>query len=158
LQEVYDEEDRLGRPHRLFGAGIAVSGMIDPAKVLNFFDFAGTWDASLALVMAGALLVTAPGYRLVLRRRAPLFDPQYHIPAARRIDSPLLLGAAVFGIGWASPASIRAAPFRRLAWRSRPSSPSLPPWPPASSSPARPAAGLPAPSTPNLRSTRSPLK
>jgi uncharacterized membrane protein YedE/YeeE len=84
----------------LFGTGIAVSGMIDPAKVLNFFDFAGTWDASLALVMAGALLVTAPGYRLVLRRRAPLFDRRYHIPAARRIDPPLLLGAAVFGIGW----------------------------------------------------------
>lgn len=84
----------------LFGAGIAVSGMIDPDKVLNFFDFAGTWDASLALVMAGALLVTAPGYRLVLRRRAPLFDRHYHIPAARRIDPPLLLGAAVFGIGW----------------------------------------------------------
>jgi uncharacterized membrane protein YedE/YeeE len=84
----------------LFGAGVAVSGMIDPAKVLNFFDFAGTCDPSLALVMAGALLIMAPGYRPVLRQRAPLFDRHYQIPAARRIDPPLLLGAAVFGISW----------------------------------------------------------
>lgn len=84
----------------LFGAGIAVSGMIDPAKVLNFFDFAGTWDPSLAFVMGGALLVAAIGYRFVFRRAAPLLDRRFHLPGKSRIDPPLLIGAAVFGVGW----------------------------------------------------------
>ena len=84
----------------LFGTGIAVSGMIDPAKVLNFFDVAGTWDPSLAFVMGGAVAVTAIGYRLVLRRPGPLLDTTFHLPTARRIDGPLLAGSAVFGIGW----------------------------------------------------------
>ena len=84
----------------IFGAGIAISGMANPAKVLNFFDFFGTWDPSLAFVMGGALIVTALGYRLVLKRRAPLFDRTFHLPTSRRIDLPLLAGSAVFGIGW----------------------------------------------------------
>ncbi|RDE09012.1 YeeE/YedE family protein [Pelagibacterium lacus] len=84
----------------VFGAGIALSGMANPAKVLNFFDFAGTWDPSLAFVMGGALAVTALGYRLVLRRPAPLLDAAFHLPTSRRIDRPLVAGSAIFGIGW----------------------------------------------------------
>lgn len=84
----------------VFGAGIAVSGMINPAKIMNFFDLFGTWDPSLAFVMGGALLVTAIGYRLVFKRGAPLLDTRFHVPSGRRIDSPLLAGSAVFGIGW----------------------------------------------------------
>ncbi len=84
----------------VFGAGIALSGMINPAKVLNFFDVAGMWDPSLAFVMGGALLVTALGYRLVLRQHAPLCDGKFHLPTRQDIDLPLILGALIFGIGW----------------------------------------------------------
>lgn len=84
----------------IFGLGIALSGMIDPDKVLNFFDVAGSWDPSLAFVMAGALAVAIPGYRLVLHRSAPALAPQFHLPAARGIDRRLVLGSATFGIGW----------------------------------------------------------
>lgn len=84
----------------VFGTGIAVSGMANPAKVLNFFDIAGSWDPSLALVMMGALAVTAIGYRFVLRCDKPVFDTRFHLPASRRLDPALLAGSAVFGIGW----------------------------------------------------------
>lgn len=84
----------------VFGTGIALSGMANPAKVLNFFDVAGTWDPSLAFVMGGALLVTAIGYWFVLRRPTPVLAPQFHLPASRKLDVPLLAGSAVFGIGW----------------------------------------------------------
>ena len=84
----------------VFGTGIAISGMANPAKVLNFFDIAGTWDPSLALVMASALVVAAIGYRFVFKRPKPLFDARYHLPTSRKLDMPLVLGSAVFGIGW----------------------------------------------------------
>lgn len=84
----------------IFGTGIALSGMANPAKVLNFFDIAGTWDPSLALVMGGALLVTAIGYRLVLRRAKPVCEIKFHVPTNRKLDLPLIAGSAVFGIGW----------------------------------------------------------
>lgn len=84
----------------VFGSGIALSGMANPAKVLNFFDFAGTWDPSLAFVMGGALLVTAIGYALVLRRDTPVFGPLFHLPTRRDIDMPLIAGSAIFGVGW----------------------------------------------------------
>ncbi len=84
----------------IFGTGIALSGMINPSKVLNFFDIAGSWDPSLAFVMGGALAVTAIGYRIVLRRPAPVLDTTFHLPTARGIDRRLLGGAALFGIGW----------------------------------------------------------
>lgn len=83
-----------------FGAGIIISGMANPAKVLNFFDLAGTWDPSLILVMAAALVVTFIGYRLVLARPAPAFEPAFTLPGKGRIDLRLIGGAAVFGIGW----------------------------------------------------------
>jgi uncharacterized membrane protein YedE/YeeE len=84
----------------IFGTGILVSGMGNPAKVLNFFDFAGTWDPSLALVMGGALAVTAIGYRFVLGWPRPLLSPRFHLPVLTKIDTPLIAGSAVFGIGW----------------------------------------------------------
>ena len=77
-----------------------ISGMGNPAKVLNFFDVAGTWDPSLILVMAGALAVTFVGYRLVWRRAQPLLETRYRLPTDRVIDLKLLGGAALFGIGW----------------------------------------------------------
>ncbi len=85
----------------LFGIGIALSGMANPAKVLNFFDIAGTWDPSLIFVMGGALVTTAIGYRLVFgARERPLFDARYSLPTTRDIDMPLVGGSALFGIGW----------------------------------------------------------
>ncbi len=84
----------------LFGAGLSISGMINPAKVIAFLDVAGAWDPSLAFVMLGAVAVTALGYRTVLRRDRPLFEPGFSLPARRDIDPTLLLGAGLFGIGW----------------------------------------------------------
>lgn len=84
----------------LFGIGIAMSGMANPAKVINFFDIAGSWDPSLAFVMGGAVIVTFVGYRLVLQREKPLFEAHFDVPTNRRLDARLLIGAGVFGIGW----------------------------------------------------------
>ncbi|HRD76256.1 MAG TPA: YeeE/YedE family protein [Hyphomicrobiaceae bacterium] len=84
----------------LFGLGIAISGMGNPAKVLAFFDVAGAWDPSLAFVMGGALIVTAVGYRLVFKRNAPVLASRFNVPAGTAIDTPLVAGSAVFGIGW----------------------------------------------------------
>lgn len=84
----------------VFGTGIVISGMANPAKVLNFFDVFGTWDPSLLLVMGSALAVTFIGYRFVLRRPAPVFDRKFHLPTKRDLDVPLIAGSALFGIGW----------------------------------------------------------
>ena len=84
----------------LFGLGILISGMGNPAKVLNFFDVAGRWDPSLALVMASALTVTAIGYRRVLRRDRPLLADSFNLPTGARMDAALIGGSAVFGLGW----------------------------------------------------------
>lgn len=84
----------------LFGVGLAVSQMVNPAKVLAFLDVAGRWDPSLALVMAGALAVALPGFRLAGRRPAPLLADRFHAPARSPVDAPLLAGAALFGLGW----------------------------------------------------------
>lgn len=84
----------------VFGLGLSVSGMTDPAKVLNFLDLAGTWDASLAFVMGGGVVVAFIGYRLAFAAGAPLFDSRFHLPAATQIDTRLLAGAALFGAGW----------------------------------------------------------
>jgi uncharacterized membrane protein YedE/YeeE len=84
----------------LFGIGLVVSGMADPAKILNFLDFAGTWDPSLLFVMGGAAVTTFIGYRFVLKRPRPLLADGFQLPAKRRIDGRLLLGAALFGVGW----------------------------------------------------------
>jgi uncharacterized membrane protein YedE/YeeE len=85
----------------VFGLGIAISGMGNPAKVLNFFDPFGTWDPSLAFVMGGALITTAIGYRIIFgARSAPMFDPEFHLPATTLIDAKLVGGSALFGVGW----------------------------------------------------------
>lgn len=85
----------------LFGTGIAISGMANPAKVLNFFDLFGTFDPSLIFVMGGALLVASIGYRLTFALRTePLAEDRFHLPQSSAIDAKLLLGAATFGIGW----------------------------------------------------------
>ena len=84
----------------IFGCGILISGMGDPAKVLNFFDIAGTWDPSLAFVMGGALLVAAIGYRLVFRMQGPLLANTFSLPTRKDIDGKLVGGSAVFGVGW----------------------------------------------------------
>lgn len=90
----------LVAPGFLFGAGLAVSGMTNPAKVQGFLDLAGEWDPSLAFVMAGAVLSFAIGARLVQRRARPIAGASFPAPAERRIDLRLLSGAALFGIGW----------------------------------------------------------
>lgn len=84
----------------VFGTGIALSGMMNPAKVTNFFDVAGHWDPSLAFVMGGALIVTFVGYRVVLKRPAPIFAETFHLPTSSVIDGKLITGSAIFGIGW----------------------------------------------------------
>ncbi len=84
----------------LFSVGLAVAGMTQPEKVLSFLDFFGAWDPSLAFVMLGAITVYFSANRFALKRSAPILDSVFHLPARRDIDSKLLLGAAVFGVGW----------------------------------------------------------
>ncbi len=84
----------------LFGLGLIVSGMSNPAKVLAFLDITGRWDPSLAFVMAGAVLVSAAGYVLARRRRRPVFADAFDIPTRRSLDLTLISGAVIFGIGW----------------------------------------------------------
>jgi uncharacterized protein len=84
----------------LFGAGLLVSQMSNPAKVFGFLDVTGTWDPSLAFVMGGAVVAFALLYRLVLRRPAPALATGFAHPDRRNVDLPLMLGAAIFGAGW----------------------------------------------------------
>lgn len=84
----------------LFGMGLVLSGMVDPARVLGFLDVAGDWDPSLAFVMGAALIPSSLAYAWRRRRERPLAADAFHVPDNRRIDTPLLAGAALFGIGW----------------------------------------------------------
>ena len=84
----------------LFGFGLLLSGMADPAKVQNFLDLFGTWDPSLAFVMGGAIAVTMPGFWLVTHRSKPFFNDVFHLPTRRDFDARLITGAAIFGVGW----------------------------------------------------------
>jgi uncharacterized membrane protein YedE/YeeE len=84
----------------VFGIGLIVAGMTNPAKVLDFLDLAGRWDPSLALVMAGAILVALPAFRVAARRRQSLLGEPMHLPSATRIDRRLVLGSLAFGAGW----------------------------------------------------------
>jgi uncharacterized membrane protein YedE/YeeE len=85
----------------LFGFGLSLSGMVDPARVIGFLDIAsGHWDPSLAFVLGGALLVALPGVALQRRLTRPALDDRFYLPASCVIDRPLILGAAVFGAGW----------------------------------------------------------
>lgn len=84
----------------LISAGIAVSKMIDPLKVISFLDITGNWDPSLALVMASALAVYTLGYKLLTGRGSPLLSRGFNLPTKKELDTPLLAGAAIFGVGW----------------------------------------------------------
>ena len=84
----------------IFGLGLVISGMANPAKVLNFLDITGSWDPSLAFVMGGAIAVTLPGFAFLRRRNAPLLAPKFQWPTRNDIDGRLLTGAGTFGLGW----------------------------------------------------------
>ncbi len=84
----------------LFGAGVSLSGMVNPMKVQNFMDILGAWDPTLIFVMGAGLIVTFLGYRLVFRRPQPLYAPRFVLPSAKDIDTQLIAGAAMFGLGW----------------------------------------------------------
>ncbi|ALR18300.1 MULTISPECIES: YeeE/YedE family protein [Vibrio] len=85
----------------LFGMGMAVSGMIDPAKVVGFLDISGNWDPSLAFVMGGALAVFMPSYFLLIKpRKQSVSGAEMCTPTNTKIDARLLSGAAIFGLGW----------------------------------------------------------
>jgi uncharacterized membrane protein YedE/YeeE len=84
----------------VFGLGLSLAQMTNPDKVLNFLDLSGRWDPSLLLVLGGAVVLSTLGFRLVFKRGAPLCDSLFHLPLTRTIDRPLILGSALFGIGW----------------------------------------------------------
>jgi len=84
----------------LFGLGLVVSGMVNPDKVLNFLDLFGNWDPSLAFVMGGAVIVSFVGFRWIGRAGKPWFALHYQIPDLKTIDSRLVTGAILFGVGW----------------------------------------------------------
>ncbi len=84
----------------VFGAGLLVSQMSNPAKVIGFLDVTGSWDPSLAFVMAGAVAVFGAAYWRARTRRAPLLAPEFAMPSRSRIDRPLVAGSLIFGVGW----------------------------------------------------------
>lgn len=84
----------------LFGAGLAISGMLNPEKVLAFLDITGNWDPTLALVMGGALLVNIPATRWILKQSAPMAATSFALPSLKQVDKPLVIGTVFFGIGW----------------------------------------------------------
>jgi uncharacterized membrane protein YedE/YeeE len=84
----------------LFGLGPAISGMVNPAKVIGFLNLAGDWDPTLAFVMGGALLITIPAFRLILKCPRSVLVGEFELPTKKDVDARLLAGSAIFGIGW----------------------------------------------------------
>lgn len=84
----------------LFGAGLLVSGMTLPARVIGFLDVGGAWDPTLIFVMGGAVAFYGILHRAIVRRGRPWLDTRFHLPTRRDIDAPLVVGAALFGVGW----------------------------------------------------------
>ncbi|MDO6428756.1 YeeE/YedE family protein [Thalassotalea sp. 1_MG-2023] len=84
----------------IFGIGLIISGMSNPARVLNFLDLSARWDPTLALVMGGAIAVTMPSFYWIRKRNKPLFADKFEIPSNNNIDRKLVIGACIFGIGW----------------------------------------------------------
>ncbi|MCG5486691.1 MAG: YeeE/YedE family protein [Sinorhizobium meliloti] len=84
----------------VFGFGLSLSGMLNPVRVQGFLDVFGTWDPSLAFVLGGAVVVAFIGVQVMRRMRHPAFDDNFHVPTSRRIDPPLVIGSALFGLGW----------------------------------------------------------
>jgi uncharacterized membrane protein YedE/YeeE len=106
----------------LFGLGLIVSGMTNPAKVIGFLDLAGAWDPSLAFVMGGAILVGSGGFALAKKRQRSLLGAPMHLPTSTKLDKRLLLGSLAFGVGWGiagfcpGPAIVSAAAGQPKAW------------------------------------------
>jgi len=84
----------------LFGVGLALSGMLNPAKVIGFLDFFGNWDPSLAFVMGGGVVVAFLGFSRITRRKQPVCEASFHIPQQKDITPNLIIGSGIFGIGW----------------------------------------------------------
>mgnify|MGYP001183727555 CR=1 FL=1 len=84
----------------LFGLGLGIAKMIDPNKIQNFLDLGGTWDASLIFVLGGAVVTTLVTFRFILSQSQPRFATNFHLPVSTQIDRGLILGAAIFGVGW----------------------------------------------------------
>jgi uncharacterized membrane protein YedE/YeeE len=107
----------------IFGLGLVISGMSDPAKVLNFLDLAGigsgTFDPSLAFVMAGAIAVTFVGFKWVLRQPRPLFGEKFHLPTRQELDLRIVSGPAIFGVGWGLAGLCPGPAFTALGFGSR---------------------------------------
>ncbi|GHE20407.1 DUF6691 family protein [Halomonas urumqiensis] len=104
----------------LFGLGLAISGMTDPARVIGFLDLAGAWDPTLMFVLGGAVVTNFIGYRMVLRRPHPLLEGGFQIPTRRDLDARLIGGAALFGIGWGLSGYCPGPAFASLAGLSLP--------------------------------------
>ena len=102
----------------VFALGLGISGMTRPEKVIGFLNIFGVWDASLAFVMAGAIAVHAIAYHLIRRRSSPLFAKEFYLPSSKELTPPLIIGAFIFGVGWAlagycpGPAIISLASFQ----------------------------------------------
>ena len=84
----------------IFGAGLAIAGMLNPSKVVGFLDVFGDWDPSLAFVMGGGVLVNAIGHRFVRTRKAPIQCATFSMPTSTKMDKPLVIGSVMFGVGW----------------------------------------------------------
>ena len=84
----------------IFGLGLTLSSMTNPAKVIGFLDITGNWDPSLMFVMIGAIVISAPIFYLLRNKTKPLFDLNFEILTKKNIDKKLILGASIFGIGW----------------------------------------------------------
>ena len=84
----------------VFGLGLAVSGMMNPARVIGVLDVARDWDPTLAFVMGGALLVAVPAYRLIPKRERPVLEEEFSLPEKKAVDAPLVGGSVLFGVGW----------------------------------------------------------
>ena len=84
----------------LFSLGLILSGMTNPENIINFLDITGNWNPALAFVLASAVIVTGIGYRLVWKRSTPMYEPVFSVPTSRIIDKRLIIGSAIFGMGW----------------------------------------------------------
>jgi uncharacterized membrane protein YedE/YeeE len=84
----------------IFGFGLSLSGMLDPARVRGFLDVAGNFDPTLLFVLTGAVAVSAAGFLASRRMPRPLLDRAFHVPERRNVDRPLIVGSAIFGVGW----------------------------------------------------------
>ncbi|MGO7485167.1 DUF6691 family protein [Rhizobium ruizarguesonis] len=84
----------------VFGFGLSLSGMLNPVRVQGFLNVFGAWDPSLAFVLGGAIVVAFTGVQIMTRMKRPAFDDSFHVPTNRRIDAPLVVGSALFGLGW----------------------------------------------------------